>query len=156
MYVDVDDIDGYVFYYNVTKKINECVAQVLSDEIKLNRPMNQNGFDNAIMGSVNLHTGDVEYEYHSMLEGITTKVNYELAEEILELAKFYCPKDTGYLAESGRIEQLQDGSCRVYFDCPYAWYVHEFTWREHKFPTCAKFLTRAKYEVEKAHGFGWA
>ena len=55
MYIDLDDTDGYVFYYNVTKKLNECVAQVLSDEIKLNRPMNQNGFDNAIMVARNVN-----------------------------------------------------------------------------------------------------
>ena len=109
------------------------------------------------MAVFNTDTGQIDTnEMHFLMQGITASVNKEIAEEILTLAKYYCPKDTGYLAESGRIEQNDDGSCRIYFDCGYAWYVHEFSWRKHAFPTCDHFLTRAIYEVQKAHGFGWA
>lgn len=164
-YVDVNSRDKmYAFYVNmnkaITKGINEVVAMnigIKNTQDIINRAKNYNGYDYANMFLCNPDTGQIEeQEMHFAMQGITAGVNRELAEEILTLAKFYCPKDTGYLAESGRIEQNDDGSCRIFFDCGYAWYVHEFSWRKHKHPTCDHFLTRAIYEVEKDHGYGWA
>ncbi len=163
-YVDVLDGKGYSFYVNmnkaIVKGINEAVAKNIgakNTQDIINKAKDYKGYDYANMFIFNPDNGQIdEQEMHFMMQGITASVNRELAEEVLELAKFYCPKDTGYLADSGRIEQNSDGSCKVFFDCPYAWYVHEFSWRKHNFPTCDHFLTRAVYEVEKAHGFGWA
>ena len=160
-YVDVNSKDNnYVFYYNINKLVttgvNEAVRKVIGtkNESMLDRSDN---IDYARMAVFNPDTGQIDTnEMHFLMQGITASVNKEIAEEILTLAKYYCPKDTGNLAESGRIEQNSDGSCRIFFDCGYAWYVHEFSWRKHAFPTCDHFLTRAIYEVQKAHGFGWA
>ena len=52
-------------------------------------------------------------------------------------------------------EVLGDGKVRIYNDCPYAWYVEEFTWKHHEYPTRAKFLTTAIYEITQKYGFGW-
>jgi hypothetical protein len=163
-YVDVLDGKGYSFYVNmnkaITKGINEAVAKNIGDkntQLILDKAKDYNGYDYANMFIFNPDTGQIdEQEMHFKMQGITASVNRSIAEEVLELAKFYCPKDTGYLESSGRIEENSDGSCKIFFDCPYAWYVHEFSWRKHNFPTCDHFLTRAIYEVQKAHGFGWA
>ena len=160
-YVDVGDSNSanYTFYYNINKLIstgvNEAVRKVIGADAE--KDLAKDGYDYARMVQFNLETGQVEAnEGHFEMQGITAAVNKELAEEILQRAIYYCPKDTGFLASSGRIEQNDDGSCRVYFDCGYAWYVHEFSWKQHEFPTCDHFLTRAIYEVQKEHGFGWA
>lgn len=162
-YVDVLDGKGYSFYVNmnkaIVKGINEAVAKNIgakNTQAIIDKAKDYKGYDYANMFIFNPDTGQLdEQEMHFMMQGITASVNKSMAEEILQLAKFYCPKDTGYLVDSGRIEENEDGSCRIYFDAPYSWYVHEFTWREHEYPTCAKFLERAVYEVEKAHGM-WA
>lgn len=160
-YVDVGDSNSanYVFYYNINKLIsngiNEAVRKVIGTEAE--KGLAKDGYDYARMVQFNLETGQVEdNEEHFEMQGITASINKELAEEVLQRAIYYCPKDTGFLASSGRIEQNNDGSCRIYFDCGYAWYVHEFSWKQHEFPTCDHFLTRAIYEVQKEHGFGWA
>ena len=160
-YVDVGDSNSanYVFYYNINKLIsngiNEAVRKVIGTEAE--KGLAKDGYDYARMVQFNLDTGQVEdNEEHFEMQGITASINKELAEEVLQRAIYYCPKDTGFLASSGRIEQNNDGSCRIYFDCGYAWYVHEFSWKQHEFPTCDHFLTRAIYEVQKEHGFGWA
>lgn len=160
-YVDVGDSNSanYVFYYNINKLIsngiNEAVRKVIGTEAE--KGLAKDGYDYARMVQFNLETGQVEdNEEHFEMQGITASINKELAEEVLQRAIYYCPKDTGFLASSGRIEQNNDGSCRIYFDCGYAWYVHEFSWKQHEFPTCDHFLTRAIYEVQKEHDFGWA
>lgn len=160
-YVDVSaENNGYAFYYNIGKLISTGVKDAVRKVIgeKNESLLDKSGFgDYARMAIYNPETGTIdENELHFQMQGITHKVNRELAEEILILSNYYCPKDTGYLASTGRIEELPDGSCRIYYDCGYAWYVHEFSWRKHDYPTCDHFLTRAIYEVEKAHGFGWA
>lgn len=111
--------------------------------------------ETGIMGSYNLQSHDVEYALASQMAGITAGINRELAEQVLERALYYCPVDTGYLKSTGHIEENENGSCSVVFDCPYAWYVHEFTWREHDFPTRSHFLIQAVYEIEKEQGW-WA
>lgn len=101
---------------------------------------------------------DIQIDYSSLKDGmgIATVVAENLAEKVLERAIYYCPKDTGYLASTGRAETIGEGKVQIIFDCEYAWYVHEQTWKEHKFPTCAKFLTRAIEEVEQLAGHGFA
>lgn len=160
-YVDVGDSNSanYVFYYNINKLINNGINEAVRKVIGTNaeKGLAKDGYDYARMVQFNLETGQVEdNEEHFEMQGITASINKELAEEVLQRAIYYCPKDTGFLASSGRIEQNNDGSCRIYFDCGYAWYVHEFSWKHHEFPTCDHFLTRAIYEVQKEHGFGWA
>lgn len=84
-------------------------------------------------------------------------VNFQLANKILERALFYCPEDTGQLKQSARIQAISDGGYAVIFDCPYAWFVHEFTWRDihtDKNPHAIhKFLEVAYQEVLKEEGF---
>jgi len=173
-YVEVDQTGFYNFYYNMVAEVNENVSRVLRDDLNL-RPITsdaqtyiQNRQANGlrtpnkgpamygVMGNRNQATGELEFISALDMQGITASVNAQLAEEILALAKYYCPVDTGNLRDSGRIEQNPDGSCRIFFDCPYAWYVHEFSWKNHAYPTRDHFLTEAIYVVEKLHGFGWA
>jgi hypothetical protein len=167
-YVDVDMNGFNTFYYNMISKVNDIVANEIGMEIA-NRPINKEAmslidknrhkvFDGpgpskfGVMASKDLQTEEIEYIYANQMKGITAQVNAEIAEEVLERAKYYCPVKEGKLRDSGRIEQLPDGSCRIYFECEYAWYVHEFTWKHHEYPTRAKFLTEALYEVMKEHG----
>lgn len=84
-------------------------------------------------------------------DGIAAEVSQSLAEEVLERALYYCPVDTGTLYRSGHIERINDNTCLVVFSCEYAWYVHEHTWKEHEYPTCAKFLSIAVEEVKRLH-----
>lgn len=159
-YVDVKDIDGYVFYYNVNKKVNEHVQEVLGKDLLDKLPTAEKDpslkwGDYARMGYLNQHTGEMDLEEHFQMAGITATVSRALAEEVIARAQYYCPVKDGILVNSFRIEDLGDGKCRIYNDCPYAWYVHEFTWRHHDPPTCAKFLTLAIQEVETLHGYGW-
>lgn len=155
--VDVRSTDDYTFYYNMLRSVNQHVINIVDSKVLANRPMTR---DNSItgtqiMGSYNLQSHDVEYALALQMAGITAGINRELAEQVLERALYYCPVDTGYLKSTGHIEENENGSCSVVFDCPYAWYVHEFTWREHDFPTRSHFLIQAVYEIEKEQGW-WA
>lgn len=155
--VDVRSTDDYTFYYNMLRSVNQHVINIVDSKVLANRPMAR---DNSItgtqiMGSYNLQSHDVEYALALQMAGITAGINRELAEQVLERALYYCPVDTGYLKSTGHIEENENGSCSVVFDCPYAWYVHEFTWREHDFPTRSHFLIQAVYEIEKDQGW-WA
>ena len=173
-YVDITTTDYFNFYYNMVAEVNENVVKVVGDALNL-RPMTlgakqyiagrQAGGLRApskgpsmfgVMGNINRATGEVDFASALDMQGITMAVNRELAEEILALSKYYCPVDTGQLRDSGHIEQNSDGSCRIVYDCSYAWYVHEFSWKNHAYPTRDHFLTQAVYEVEKLHGIGWA
>lgn len=159
-YVDVRNIDTYTFYYNVNKEVNRHVQEVLGKEVldKLPNVKNNSSLqfgDYARMGNYNPRTGQVDIEEHFEMQGIAATVARALAEEIVERAKYYCPVDSGLLRDSFVIEDLGDGKCRIYNTCPYAWYVHEFTWKQHNYPTCAKFLTLAIQEIETKYGFGW-
>lgn len=84
-------------------------------------------------------------------------VNFELANKILARALLYCPEDTGQLKQSARIQQLANGGYAIIFDAPYAWFVHEFTWRQidkSKNPLARhKWLEIAYQEVLKEEGF---
>lgn len=155
--VDVRSTDDYTFYYNMLKRVNQHVINIVDNKVLANRPMARDNYieETGIMGSYNLQSHDVEYALASQMAGITAGINRELAEQVLERALYYCPVDTGYLRSTGHIEENENGSCSVVFDCPYAWYVHEFTWREHDFPTRSHFLIQAVYEIEKEQGW-WA
>jgi hypothetical protein len=158
-YVDVRDTSAYVFYYNIEKLIrkgvNYHVKKVIGQDVE--DLLTRNGRDYAKMAVFDPQNRELlDTEDRMYMQGITASVNKELAEDILKLAQFYCPVETGYLRDSGRIEENEDGSCRIYFDCPYAWYVHEFSWKLHQFPTCDHFLTRAIYEIEKERLGIWA
>ena len=106
------------------------------------------------------------------LVGIHAEVNKqanaygrEVAEEILALAKMYCPisdnEDPGHvhLVDTGVIDETPDGGWRVSFLAPYAWFVHEFIWNNIVSARNTlgrhKFLSLAVYEVEKKYGW-WA
>lgn len=155
--VDVRSTDDYTFYYNMLKRVNQHVINIVDSKVLANRTMARDNYieETGIMGSYNLQSHDVEYALASQMAGITAGINRELAEQVLERALYYCPVDTGYLKSTGHIEENENGSCSVVFDCPYAWYVHEFTWREHDFPTRSHFLIQAVYEIEKEQGW-WA
>lgn len=155
--VDVRSTDDYTFYYNMLRSVNQHVINIVDSKVLANRPMARDNYieETGIMGSYNLQSHDVEYALASQMAGITAGINRELAEQVLERALYYCPVDTGYLKSTGHIEENENGSCSVVFDCPYAWYVHEFTWREHDFPTRSHFLIQAVYEIEKEQGW-WA
>ena len=155
--VDVRSTDDYTFYYNMLRSVNQHVINIVDSKVLANRPMARDNYitGTQIMGSYNLQSHDVEYALALQMAGITAGINRELAEQVLERALYYCPVDTGYLRSTGRIEENENGSCSVVFDCPYAWYVHEFTWREHDFPTRSHFLIQAVYEIEKEQGW-WA
>lgn len=172
-YVDVLN-NSYDFYYNMAAELQENVVRAVGQAINL-RPLNEasiqrrfeeygGGFAKrfqesrhfGVIGSrENSITGDIEYMMADLMQGITASVSAELAQYVLSLAKYYCPTKTGRLRDSGRIEQQADGTCRIFFDCEYAWYVHEFSWLKHDFPTCDHFLTRAIYEVGQMTGLGW-
>lgn len=74
-------------------------------------------------------------------------------EIILQKSQIYVPRETGALANSGRVEVEGQGfgaRSRVLYggdSAPYAVYVHENLEAQHKPPTCAKFLERAAREV---------
>lgn len=155
--VDVRSTDDYTFYYNMLRSVNQHVINIVDSKVLANRPMARDNYitGTQIMGSYNLQSHDVEYALALQMAGITAGINRELAEQVLERALYYCPVDTGYLKSTGHIEENENGSCSVVFDCPYAWYVHEFTWREHDFPTRSHFLIQAVYEIEKEQGW-WA
>lgn len=173
-YVQVDEQGFENIYYNMVAELNSNLRESLKRELA-NRPISaaaQSYINGRLAGGKNLeskgpaqfgvmtsrdiNSGELEFVSALDMQGITAQVSLDLAYEILAVAKYYCPVDTGNLRDSGRVEPQADGSARIYFDCPYAWYVHEFSWKQHAYPTCDHFLTRAIYEVEKLHGYGWA
>lgn len=172
-YVDVLNTDSYNFYYNMVAEVNQAVISALKSELP-DRLMTQRATDYrnnmlagglrksygpgefGVMASYDRSTGSIEYLLADQMKGICATVSRNLADEIVERAIYYCPKDTGLLSESFRVEDLGNGKVRIYNDCPYAWYVEEFTWKHHDYPTRAKFLTTAVYEVQQKYGFGWA
>lgn len=176
-HVDILNANYYNFYYNMVAEVKEGVIQAIKSEIP-DRLMTEgamryrNGVlagglrkgwgpgEFGVMGNYNINTGEIEYQLVSEMEnamvGIAATVSRNMAEEIVERAKYYCPVDKGILINSFRIEDNGDGTCTIYNDCPYAWYVEEFTWKHHDFPKQAKYLTTAVYDIQKKYGFGWA
>lgn len=158
IYISVDKDDIYSFYYNMTKAVNGCVGEVIGDLVQSLPRTNEaqiameygvkGGAEFGVIGQYNKGTGNVEYDFALDVAGITAVVNEAVAEAVLARAIYYCPKDTGYLASTGKIVHNSDGTCSVVFDCTYAWFVHEQTWKRHKYPEQAKFLTIAIQEVQ--------
>ena len=71
---------------------------------------------------------------------------------VLNKADYYCPKETGAMAATGRKEVTGKGfatRCLVAYGgptAPYTLFVHEDTDAFHNPPTCAQWLTRAVRE----------
>lgn len=167
-FVDVESPD-YIFYYNMGAEINKNIVDTIGrlDAYSLYRSdeaykrIKDRGWnflpkhDSAHLGRMVSYDKNTKSMVNvgavgddSFMAGICAYVSSEIAEAVLQRAIYYCPKDTGLLASSGYIEQLDNGQCLVKFDCPYAWFVHEFSWKKHKIPTTHHFLTIAKQEVE--------
>jgi hypothetical protein len=75
-----------------------------------------------------------------------------LADEILEVAQYYCPVDKGDLVESGTVVKSNSGhggtvEAQVRFRTRYALFVHEDTTAYHEPPTQAKYLEQAMLDV---------
>lgn len=86
-------------------------------------------------------------------ENVTEEIIVEVLEPTLEIAKEYCPVDTGKLVDSAYLElntfrgkpRAEMGFARA-GDPWYAAIVHESLWFHHEAPTQAKFLERAVFE----------
>lgn len=165
-YISVTETSDYNFYYNMEASVNSFVEYIVGEKLLNDRPIHdairkqieKEGYKRhgrselGMFGSLNRNTRQVEYASALDVDGIIGTTAKAIAEEVLALAQYYCPKDTGTLVNSGRIEVLGNGLCSIVFDCPYAWYVHELSWKKHEFPTCDHFLSRAIYEVENKYG----
>ena len=169
--IDIYNGGSYDFYYNMVKEVNQHVVDIVGNEKLKQRPISPDamryvfkyqhgklmpgmgpaGF--GMIGSMDSRTGRVEYA--SAFDGVgivAAQLTKELAEEAMLRAYYYCPKNTGKLASSFRIQEEPDGSYTIINDCDYAWYVHEYSWKKHDFPTCSHFLKRAINEVAALSG----
>ena len=161
LYINVGSNTDKIFYYNMQAVVNENVRQAIGEELYNKLPMNYKIQGNLPIEPTNKrgpgssgmlilpsnNNSSMEFGVASQMDGILVEVSTTIAKLVLERAVYYCPKDTGYLASTGRVENLGNGRSQVIFDCKYAWYVHEFTWNKHRFPECAKFLTKAVSEI---------
>ncbi len=102
---------------------------------------------------------------NKLVEGDVGNVKQGLlkaAHIVLDRARYYCPKDTGALAASGRVLGNAVGGAAARFtvefggvgipgqeDVTYAAFVHEMLDIPHDPPTCAKFLLKAIQETQK-------
>ena len=160
-YVDITDVNYKIFYYNMNAKINEQLQKELHVNLYEKVPHyypssiadkgpgyagKMVAYDRAKMQAIDIENA------HTMAGILASGFSEMLAEEIAERARLYCPVDTGQLVNSIKVIDAGDGSKTVLVDCPYAWYVNEFTWKEHKWPTRAKFLDTAIWEVYKEYG----
>ena len=132
-YVDVRYNGNFDFYYNMEAMINSHVANVLKikpndlttlprnniamSNIKQrnNRLVKQGSAHLGVIGSKNMSTGQIETHSILDIDGICATVSAKMAQEVLIRAVYYCPKDTGNLAKSGRIEVVNNNECRVVF-----------------------------------------
>jgi hypothetical protein len=99
-------------------------------------------------------------------EEAATEIMIESLEPTLELADYYCPKDTGDLVNSHYIKEARKGSeSRVEIGYAlggvprYAAFVHEATWIPRRTPERSKFLQAAVMEdltnIYNRIGFGY-
>lgn len=99
---------------------------------------------------------DFQYVTEDSIGIAVSVINKNIADKILERAKHYCPVDTGKLRNSGYVTKGPDNSYIVIFDAPYAWYVHEFIWRNiisiNNPYGIHKFLEVAYQEIMKEEG----
>lgn len=160
-YVDITDQNFKVFYYNMNAKINEQLQKELHvnlyEKVPHLNPKSKERYGDKYLGKMvaydraKMQAIDIENAYR-MSGIIASGFSQMLAEEIAERARLYCPVDTGLLRDSIGVVEGNDGSYTVLVDCPYAWFVNEFTWKRHKYPTRAKFLDTAIWEVCKEYG----
>ena len=75
--VDVRSTDDYTFYYNMLKRVNQHVVNIVDSKVLANRPMARDNYieETGIMGSYNLQSHDVEYALASQMAGITAGIN---------------------------------------------------------------------------------
>lgn len=93
---------------------------------------------------------DLEQAFNSIYEDIKLEAgtySYDVAKDILRVAKSLCPVDTGRLVNSGKLVKVGSGEYVIVFDCPYAWYVHENLSANHPNGGTAKFLDKAIISV---------
>ena len=76
-----------------------------------------------LLGSVSNQSHSLEQELQKLKESRRTEI-YNLATEIGEQAEILCPKHSGALVNSMKIELFEYGFC-IGFYMPYAAYVHE-------------------------------
>lgn len=76
-----------------------------------------------LLGEVRAQSHDLEQELQKLKESRRTEI-YNLATEIGEQAEILCPKHSGALVNSMKIELFEYGFC-IGFYMPYAAYVHE-------------------------------
>ena len=160
-YVDITDVNYKAFYYNMNAKINEQLQKELHvnlyEKVPHLNPNSKERYGDKYLGKMvaydraKMQAIDIE-NAHTMAGILASGFSEMLAEEIAERARLYCPVDTGQLVNSIKVIDGGDGSKTVLVDCPYAWYVNEFTWIQHKFPQRAKFLDTAIWEVYKEYG----
>lgn len=70
-----------------------------------------------------------------------------IAQRIFDLSQSYVPVETGYLKSTGKIVKNNIGTYSIVYTAPYGKFVHEIIGNKHEFPTRAKFLEDAGYEV---------
>jgi hypothetical protein len=87
------------------------------------------------------------------LEDASTEIMLESLEPTLELADYYCPKDTGDLVNSHYLKEAGKGSEKrieigyaLGGNPRYAGFVHEATWIPRRTPERSKFLQAAVME----------
>ena len=76
----------------------------------------------------------------------SSEYSYEVAHQILNVAKSLCPVDTGRLRDSGKVIKVGN-KYAVLFDCEYAYIVHENMVAKHPNGGTAKFLDIAVQRV---------
>lgn len=156
IYIDIMNKGRSLHYYNYELGLKEPVYQALKDEINNLywpsgpargaglRAKGPNGTGVVVAQDLDEIGGEISLFDADNIRGIMVDaLSREKAELVLQWAKYLCPVDKGYLQSTGHIEQNGDGSYKVVFDCSYAWYVHEFSWRQHKFPGTDHFLEKA-------------
>ena len=67
--------------------------------------------------------------------------------QIFELSQMWCPVETGALKASGKIIENSLGTYSIKYSTPYAVHVHEILGNRHEYPTRAKWLEDAAYDI---------
>lgn len=166
-YVEISISKGSTFYYNLKADLNKDVIEAvekrlgmkIDDNFKAQIERTRLDQSRGVItdrgpsdwGMIARLGDELQVASARDMMGIASVVNKEFAEEIASLANYYCPIETGNLRNSQRIEYNSDGTCTIVYDCPYAWYVHELTWKFHAYPTRAKFLEDAIRVVYAKH-----
>ncbi len=96
---------------------------------------------------------DVIKRYESFIrqfKGITPEILEEALQPAFDKSQEYVPKDSGALADSGKVTTSLDPlRAEITYGDSTAWYaaiVHEYVWQTHEPPTRAKYLQAAMEE----------